>query len=387
MLSSVTNPRTPHPEPVRAGAATPASNALAASVRTTRVVAIAAIVLALVALGLAAWRVLLPADTGGACQTRAWDVTPATADLPADWSVSASQYDIMRKTMSFVGPVPTDQTSAQAVIYATVSCYQQGAADGVTRSRKAAEDAGQAVSARDDLGDQAYSAVDGSGAGFLQLRHGDIVVYLAASGDASATELDELASVFDKALGGDGGTIAAATVAPSGDASADPGTGSLDPGESVAAESPAAPELLAKLPAKVGDVTLSSDSASGSTILSDDQGSRAILAALRAAGKAADDLSVAQAFDAAGVSDLAIMAVTVAGMPVAQTKQLVLDSWLAATGTGVTSTPVTLAGKSFTRIDYGDGGTMDYVLVDGNNVIVITTADPKVAEQAAAALP
>jgi hypothetical protein len=52
----------------------------------------------------------------------------------------------------------------------------------------------------------------------------------------------------------------------------------------------------------------------------------------------------------------------------------------------VTQSDVTLNGKTWTRIDYGDEGTMDYVLAADPNVIVITTADPKLAAQAAAAL-
>ena len=175
--------------------------------------------MALVALGFAAWRMLVPADAG--CQQQAWDVTPAAEDLPAGWVASASQYDIDRKTMSFLGPTPQDEASSQAVIYATVTCFQAGAEDGVTRSRAAAEAAGQSVADRDDLGEQAYSAVDESGAAFLQMRKGKIVVYLAASGDATATEVDELASAFDKALGGDGGTIAPPAAVPTDDQAGD----------------------------------------------------------------------------------------------------------------------------------------------------------------------
>ena len=318
-------------------------------------------------------------------------VTPAAENLPSGWVASASQYDIDRKTMSFLGPTPQDETSSQAVIYATVTCFRSGAEDGVTRSRAAAEEAGQSVADREDLGEQAYSAVDDSGAAFLQMRSGKIVVYLAASGDASATEVDELASAFDKALGGDGGTIAEPTVDQTG-ASQVPGESlvpgeSPAPGESLAAESPAAPELVAIMPTKVGSISMASDSATGGTFLSDDQGSRAIQAALRAAGKTPDDLRVAQAYDEAGVADLSVMAVTVDGLPAEQTRDIVLENWLAATGEGVKKDTVTLNGKTWTRIDYGDGGTVDYVLTDGNNVIVITTADAALAEQAAAALP
>ena len=168
--------------------------------------------------------------------------------------------------------------------------------------------------------------------------------------------------------------------------SLDPGA-SPDPGESLVAESPAAPDLVALMPSQVGSIVMTSDSATGGTFLSDDQDSRAIQAALRAAGKAPDDLRVAQAWDGAGASDLSVMAVTVDGLPAGQTRDMVLETLLAASGDGVTKDTVTLDGKAWTRIDYGDGGTLDYVLTDGANVIVITTADAALAEQTAAALP
>ena len=376
---------TPRPESARARP--PATDQAATSARTTRILATAALVVALAALAFAAWRMLVPADAG--CQQQAWDVTPAAEDLPAGWSPSASQFDIDRKTMSFLGPMPQDEDSSQAVIYATVTCFRSGAEDGVTRSRAAAEDAGQSVADRDDLGEQAYSAVDESGAAFLQMRTGKIVVYLAASGDASAAELDELASAFDKALGGDGGTIAPPAAIPTdGDAGTplEPGA-SPDPGESLAAESPAAPDLVALMPTQVGSIALSTDSATGEVLLSDDQGSRAIVAALRAAGKTPADLRVAQAIDEAGVADLSVLAVTVDGLPAAQTRDIVLENWLSASGDGVTRDIVTLDGREWTRIDYGDGGTLDYVFTDGPNVVVITTADAALAEQTAVALP
>jgi hypothetical protein len=383
----VTTPTPPRPESARTRRSATEPGPATSPAGTTRIVATVALVVALVALGFAAWRMLVPADAG--CQDQAWDVTPAADALPAGWVASASQYDIDRKTMSFLGPAPQDETSSQAVIYATVTCFRSGAEDGVTRSRAAAEAAGQSIADRNDLGEQAYSAVDDSGAAFLQMRKGKIVVYLAASGDASAAEVDELASAFDTALGGDGGTVAPPAVVPTDDqagASLDPGA-SPDPGESLAAESPAAPDLVALLPTKVGAIAMASDSATGATFLSDDQGSRAIQAALRAAGKTPDDLRVAQAYDEAGVADLSVMAVTVDGLPPEQTKDLVLENWLAASGDGVKKDTVTLGGKTWSRIDYGDGGTLDYVLIDGANVIVITTADAALAEQTAAAIP
>jgi hypothetical protein len=66
---------------------------------------------------------------------------------------------------------------------------------------------------------------------------------------------------------------------------------------------------------------------------------------------------------------------------------LVKDSWLAASGAGVKEDQVTLGGRTFTRIDYGDQGTKNYILAEDNKVIVIETADADLAAQAAAALP
>ncbi len=353
---------------------------LAAAARTTRVLAIAALVLAVLAIGLAAAPIIAPPAS---CQDQAWSVSPSAGDLPTGWSIAATQYDLSRKTMSFLGAPPTDGVTAQAQVIATITCFEQGAADAVSRSQQASKDANQTVTERNDLGDQGFSAVDVSGATFLQLRKDRIVVYMASSAETSSTEVDQLASAFDKALGGDGGTIAPATPP----ASIDLGLDSFDPSETLAPEPQAAPDLVALLPTVVGDLNMIAESATGSTFLADDQGSRAVLAALRAADKQPDDLRLAQAFDELGETDLSVLAVTVDGLPVEQTRDLVLGVWLAATGPGVVHEPIELAGRSFTRVDYGDGGRIDYVLTEGAVVLVISTADPALAEATAAALP
>jgi hypothetical protein len=383
----MTNPRVPNPTP-SPGAPGPRLRPsderamIAAAGRTTRRIALVALALGVVALGFAAWRTLLPSSSAS-CQTTAWNATPAADQIPAGWTLKGTTYENFRKTLSLVGPQPADSSTSQAVIYATVTCYVDGASDAVTRSAAAATAAGQTVTDRPDLGDQAYQAVDASNATFIELRHGSVVVDLAATGSATQAEVDQLASAFDQSLGGDGGNIASpgpSTPAASGDGS------SAAP--SVAPSgSPAAPGLEKALPTQVGSVALTVESAVGSTILGTDQGSRAITAALRAEGKSPDALKVAQAYDATGTSDLTLMAISVDGMPIAKVKGLVMDSWLAASGAGVTTSTVTMSGHEFTKVDYGDEGAMDYVLTDPDKVIVITTSDPAVAAQAAAALP
>lgn len=379
ILSVVTTPKIPRTEPARSRSLATEWDQLAASARTTRILAGGALLVALGALGLAAWQLAAAPAT---CQREAWAVTPATGtDLP-EWT-SVTQYDTDGKSMRFVGPLPPDEFTPQAEIIATVTCFPRGAAESVTLSREAAEAADQAVMDRRDLGEQAFSAADPSGATFLQLRTGRIVVYIAGSAETSATQVDQVASAFDIALGGDGGDIAPVTPPPSDDL----GFESLDPGETFPEESQAAPELIARLPSRVGDITLGADSATGSTFLGEDQGSRAVLAALREAGLKPDDLRVAQAYDERAESDLSILLVAVGGMPGDETQELVMDVWLAATGAGVTRAPLEMAGRAWTRVDYGDGGMIDYVLTEDDTVLVITTADPELAEQVAAALP
>jgi hypothetical protein len=222
----MTNSR-PRPEPVNAGQRPRPSDErarLAADGRSTRRLAIAALALSLVGVGLAAAPLLLPRDE--ACQDAAWAVEPATADLPGGWTLSSSQYDINRQQVTFLGPPPEDETTAQAVVYTTVTCFTEGADDALNRSEEAARAAGQTVIPRDDLGDGGFAATDESGATFVQLRHGGIVVYLAASADALPTAVDELASAYDKALGGDGGAVAVGT----------PDAGTQDPGTPAASE-------------------------------------------------------------------------------------------------------------------------------------------------------
>ncbi len=356
---------------------------LAAMNRTTRRIAIGAVVIAFVGVALAAWQLL--GQGSASCQAAAWNTTPSAGDLPAGWTISASQYDLDRKLMRFLGPVPADTTTTQPSIDATITCFPDGAADSVTRSRDAIAASGQAVTTRDDLGDQAFSAVDPTGAMLLQVRHGDLVVYIA-SGSGTQNEVEIIASAFDLAMGGNGGNAPIGTL----DVGSSPSNESASPEASdqgLASESPVAPELEAVIPSTVGDVQLAVQSETGDAILSDDQNSRAIIAALRAGGKQPSDLRLAYGYDAIGDSDLVITVFAVDGMKLDALRQLVLDSWLSASGAGITTDSVTLSGVKVTSVDRSDGGPIDYVLTRNGDVITISTADAGLAAQAVAALP
>ncbi|MES1239308.1 MAG: hypothetical protein ABUL57_00445, partial [Chloroflexota bacterium] len=286
---------------------------------------------ALVGVGLAATRFLFP--SAGSCQQASWDVRPAEADLPDGFTLSVAQYDINRQQVTFLGPVPADETTAQGVVYVTVTCFDQGAADAVSRSEQAARDANQEVTTRPDLGDGGFAATDENGSNFLQLRHGDVVVYLAASSDVALSDVETLASAYDKALGGDGGAVTVGTLDPGASASEEPVASDV-PSDEAPSEA-AAPELEARLPTAVNGTALTVDSVIGSDLFGDDETSRAMTAALRADGKTPADLAFAQAYDDSQALDLSLFAVSVDGLSEAKTKAMVLASWLSASGAGV----------------------------------------------------
>jgi hypothetical protein len=357
--------------------------------RLTRRLALGALVLALAAVGLTAWRLLSPGVAS--CQSTAWSAAPSIADLPAGWSVGATQFDADRLSVTLLGPPPADQTTARAVVYATATCYAHDAAVAMTKSQAAAATGGQTVVSRTDLGDQGYTALDPSGASFIQFRHGDVVTYVAASGAATAAEVETVASAFDRALRGVGSAAAAATPTASSGGSPLPSPAASAASSASAEPSPSqgatAPELEAALPRTVAGTALTIESAVGTSVLGTTVSSRALTAALTAAGRTADDFRIAQAYDVNGTLDLSILAFRVVGMKGDALRAIVLGTWLSATGPGVTTSPVTLGGRAFTRVDYGDGGSLSYVIAVGDIVIAIGTSNAGLAAQAAAALP
>ena len=110
---------------------------------------------------------------------------------------------------------------------------------------------------------------------------------------------------------------------------------------------------------------------------------------MRGIGVSLDDLQIAQAadpnaqVDPTNALDLDIFAFRVAGGNVTKLRGAVIDSWLSATAPGVKQTQVKLAGKTFSKIDYGDGGRLDYVFTGNDYVVVIETSDPDIATEAA----
>ena len=332
-----------------------------------------------------------------ACRTAAWSAIPSRDDLPRDWNLGSTDLNANGMTISILGPAPADGSTSQAVVYASITCYGDVAATALDENRKAAEAAGSTVTPRTASG-QAYD-VDNplTGSVTTLFRVGGLVGQVADSGTASPSELAAITAAVAAAMGDEkaaGNAGAAATDDPS--ASGGP-IGSDDVGGVEPSASPFAPELEALLPASVRDTTSTASpppsipltviSASASEVFGEDPSSRALAARIRSLGATFDQLQVAQAYDESGtIEDISIIAFRLPKADIAKLRAAILETFLSAGADGVTTSTVTLAGKTLTKVDYGDDRTNEYVYTVDDAVIVIDTSDEAIATDLAAQL-
>jgi hypothetical protein len=356
--------------------------------------------LALLAVVLAAGAIgylVLTHSSGGdltACKSDAWKAIPDPKDLPTDWSLGSTDLNANGMTISIMGPAPADSTTNQPVVYASVTCYGGAAATALEENRTAAEAAGATV--RDRTSNGAAYDVDNPTTGSVTtlFRVNELVGQIADGGTANADDLAKITTAVAKAMGD---TNAAGTA--SGANPADGATGSNEPlgsdnaGAPGPSGSPFAPDLEALLPKSVVDssstasppapIPLTVQSASATDVFGDDPSSRALAARIRTLGGTLDQLQIAQAYDDSGAIDLSIIAFRLPKADLAKLKAAIIDTWLSAGAEGVKSTTITLGGKSLTKVDYGDGSTIEYVYAKDDYVIVIDTADVGIATQVA----
>lgn len=321
-----------------------------------------------------------------ACRSAAWSAIPAATGLPTGWQVGSTDLNANGLTVSIVGPAPEDQTVQPPVVYASVTCYGDAAATALEQNRKGAAAAGATISDRTANGD-AYD-VDNPSTGSVTtlFRVGGLIGQIADAGSAAPTDLAAITAAMAVAMG-DGKAAGTGGVAPT-----DGAPGSDDPPASVPSgsvepvASAFAPDLEAVLPTEIGGTPLTIQSNSAAEIFGDDPTSRALGARIRALGGTLDKLQVAQAYDDSGSIVASIVGFRLPGVDGAKLRSAVEEAWLSAGNEGVTSTTVSLGGKSLTKIDYGDAGTTEYVYAKDDYVIVIETSDATVATEVATKL-
>ena len=361
--------------------------------RPVSIAAAAALVVALVAVGLSAVAILRPA--AASCQVAAWDAVPKASEIPSGWKIGTTDIYPDNRTTTIGGPASA-AGSPGSTIYASVTCFGDRAADAISRSEQASKNAGRSVTPLDGIGETGYAiAGDTAGASALRFRRGPLVAYLASSGAVTDAELRQTGSAVDaalrRALGDAGATpapVSSSVATPAGSPAGSPAaSGGASPAPSQAVASPVAPELEALMPRQVSGTTLVVQSATGDQVLGTDAASKALVSALNSFGKKPTDLQIAQAYDATSNVDLTVLGFRVPGVSAAKLKPAVLQTWLLAGATGVTTKETTVSGIHITEVSYGGATSISYVALRKDAVIVVQSGDAVLAAAALAALP
>jgi hypothetical protein len=173
--------------------------------------------------------------------------------------------------------------------------------------------------------------------------------------------------------------------APSGSASpsSDASPGASD---AVPSETPASAVLESLIPQTVNGTALTVQSRTDAMNIAPDPPGRAIDAAVLSLGKQPTDLEIGYGDDPSGTIDLTIIGFRIPGISPEVLRPIVLRTWLANEGPGVTTTQVNLSGTPVTQVSYGDTGADEYLFVFKDAVFVVETADSDLATQAVVAI-
>jgi hypothetical protein len=159
-----------------------------------------------------------------------------------------------------------------------------------------------------------------------------------------------------------------------------------DASESEEPDSHVSPALEALLPKTWEGTTLTSQSWTGDTLLSDDGWSNAFSTFLQGAGKSPTDLLVAQAYDPEAAIDLTVAAFKITGVSAADIRKTLVNAWKADYPELATTTE-TVGGKKVTRGVFQDTGIDSYWYEHDDLVYDVETADAEMAAKVLASLP
>ncbi len=365
--------------------------------RTVVIVAVLSVVAIVLAGASFVLTVLRPGAAASAetCRALSWASLPDPSTLPAGWTLAGSGFYSDGYSTSLVGPASTSTTTATPSIYVRLNCLGGDDHLALTRSRDAAKAAGATDLSFAKLGDESFALQDATGGATVYFRRSGIVTYLVAAASVTPGELQQAATAVDLAIAaatasGGSGIISTPPPVPSGGvAAASPGTVTSPGPIASPASSPShvVPDLEALLPHTVNGTPFSSQSLTGTDALGTDAASVALAASIKGFGKVPADFQVAETYDASGTVALTVIGFQVVGIDGIRVRQAILASWLAAAASGMTTTPTTIAGKALIKVDYGDGGPLDYVYVHGQTVFDVSTADAALAATVLAQLP
>ena len=99
------------------------------------------------------------------------------------------------------------------------------------------------------------------------------------------------------------------------------------------------------------------------------------------------DFQVAEAYDDTGTIQVTVIGFRLTGVDATKLRQAIIASWIVAAGSGVTQANATVGGKAVVKVDYADGGPLDYVYVQGITVFDVSTSDTSLAATVLGQLP
>jgi hypothetical protein len=339
-----------------------------------------------------------PAATSDSCRSLAWAALPDETTLPAGWSLANSGFYSDGYSTSFVGPLPSDTTTPQSSIFVRLNCLGSDDLLAMTRSHDAGLAAGSTEVPFAKLGDQSFALQDATGGTTVYFRQSGIVAYLVADSTVTPTELQQAATAVDLAITGaaaSGGGLGSAGATPPGGVIVlgSPGPSSA-PGSSVgpaptptSTPSHAVPALEAVLPHTISGTPFTTQSLTGTDAIGTDAASVALAASIKSFGKVPADFQVAEAYDDTGTIQVTVIGFRLTGVDATKLRQAIIASWMVAAGSGVTQANATVGGKAVVKVDYADGGPLDYVYVQGTTVFDVSTSDTSLAATVLGQLP
>jgi hypothetical protein len=339
------------------------------------------------------------AATADSCRSLAWAALPDETTLPSGWSLANSGFYSDGYSTSFIGPQPSDTTTPQSSIFVRLNCLGTDDVLAMTRSHDAGVAAGATEVPFAKLGDQSFALQDATGGTTVYFRQSGIVAYLVADSTVTPTELQQAATAVDLAITGaaaeSGGIGSAGSTPPPGGVivlgSPGPSSG---PGASVgpaptptSTPSHAVPALEAVLPHTISGTPFTTQSLTGTDAIGTDAASVALGASIKGFGKVPGDFQVAEAYDNTGTIQVTVIGFRLTGIDATRLRQAIIASWIVAAGSGVTQANATVGGKAVVKVDYADGGPLDYVYVQGITVYDVSTSDVSLAATVLGQLP
>lgn len=167
-------------------------------------------------------------------------------------------------------------------------------------------------------------------------------------------------------------------------ASTDPGIGEpTQPDDQVIppdVESHEDPALEAILPTEVGGVALLAQSVEGGAILTDDAWSSTVTDFLSSVDRTSADLHLAEALDPNGILDISVDVYRIDGIDGASLRDVLMAAW-SGDNPDLIVTDATIGGAEVTKLDFGEGVPVSYILVRDEFVFDVWTDDLDLATE------